>query len=126
MSIPVLSPRSYEDLSSPGRLLLARVRMAEGRVGLMRDQLIEATQRNAELKLRTESLRSTLKRCRQSRDGWKTRAQTYLREKQLLRQRLYYMTQQRDLWKYRALRAEVEKNPTPHAKGHLTRVSVKL
>jgi hypothetical protein len=70
---------------------------------LMLAYLRKASERNADLKDRVDSLTNTLKRCRESRDEWKRRAILYRKQKDALRNRLRDARASRDLWKHRAL-----------------------
>jgi hypothetical protein len=103
--------------------MVVQLRMLQGRVEYLQDSLTLAQRRNAHLKRERDSLHSTLKRCRESRDGWKTKAQSYGGNADKWRRRAGYWRAQRDLWKFRALKREVEENPTPNGKNHLARVS---
>jgi hypothetical protein len=105
------------------QLMLSHIRMARARVWYLQDCLAVADARSRELKRQRDSLWSTLKQARKSRDSWKAKAQRYRDAAALDRRRARYWHEQRDIWKYRALRAEVELHPTPNGKGHLTRVS---
>jgi hypothetical protein len=108
---------------TPGERLLSRLRMTEGRIEYLTEQLVIQAERCSDYKRQKESLASTLKRCRESRDGWKAKAIAYRKRAYHDRIRARYWQEQRDLWKFRALRAEVELHPTPNGKNHLARVS---
>lgn len=78
-------------------------------VQLLLVHLQKAQARNAVLKVQVDSLRSTLKRCRESRDEWKRRALMYRKRSDNDRNRLRDARASRDLWRHRALR---EATPT--------------
>jgi hypothetical protein len=75
---------------------------------LMLAYLTKAQERNAQLKVRAESLANTLKRTRESRDEWKRRAILYREQKDALRNRLRDARASRDLWRHRAMTRQEE------------------